>query len=168
MWIWRDGAFVPIVDAAIFEQAGRIIESRHQHLTDQDLLERLRELLRKHGRLSGLLIDETETMPSSSCYSTRFGSLVRAYTLIGWDPDRDFSYVEINRSIRRRHADLISAIFDELLALGATVSDGISRASYPSVMLSQVGLPALSYPTQLRAIYRCGPTPSIAAFASLS
>jgi DNA invertase Pin-like site-specific DNA recombinase len=118
MWIWRDGAFVPIVDAAIFEQARRIIESRHQHLTDQDLLERLRELLRKHGRLSGLLIDETETMPSSSCYSTRFGSLVRAYTLIGWEPDRDFSYVEINRSIRRRHADLISAIFDELLALG--------------------------------------------------
>ena len=52
----------------------------------------------------------------------RFGSLVRAYTLIGWEPDRDFSYVEINRSIRRRHADLISAIFDELLALGATVS----------------------------------------------
>jgi DNA invertase Pin-like site-specific DNA recombinase len=122
MWIWRDGAFVPIVDAAIFEQARRIIESRHLHLTDQDLLERLRELLRKHGRLSGLLIDETEAMPSSSCYSTRFGSLVRAYTLIGWEPDRDFAYVEINRSIRRRHADLISAIFDELLALGATVS----------------------------------------------
>jgi hypothetical protein len=61
-------------------------------------------------------------MPSSSCYSTRFGSLVRAYTLIGWEPDRDFAYIEINRSIRRRHADLISAIFDELLALGATVS----------------------------------------------
>ena len=40
-------------------------------------------------------------MPSSSCYSTRFGSLVRAYTLIGWEPDKDFSYVEINRSIRR-------------------------------------------------------------------
>lgn len=115
MWIWRQDAFLPIVDAAVFEQAGRIIESRHQHLTDQDLLERLRELLQKHGRLSGLLIDETEAMPSSSCYSSRFGSLVRAYTLIGWEPDRDFSYVEINRSIRRRHADLISTIFDELL-----------------------------------------------------
>jgi hypothetical protein len=38
-------------------------------------------------------------MPSSSCYSTRFGSLVRAYTLIGWEPDMDFSYVEIDRSI---------------------------------------------------------------------
>ncbi len=47
MWIWRDGAFVPIVDVAVFEQARRIIESRHQHLTDQDLLERLRGLLRQ-------------------------------------------------------------------------------------------------------------------------
>jgi len=46
-------------------------------------LDRSRELLRKHGRLSGLLIDETETMPSTSRYSTRFGSLVRAYTLLG-------------------------------------------------------------------------------------
>lgn len=122
MWIWRDGAFTPIVEASLFEQARRIIESRHQHLTDDHLLERLRGLLRVHGRLSGLLIDESESMPSSSCYSIRFGSLVRAYTLIGWEPDRDFSYVEINRSIRRRHADLISSILDELLALGATVS----------------------------------------------
>jgi hypothetical protein len=122
MWIWRDGAFEPIVEAAIFEQARRIIEARHQHLSDETLLERLRGLLNMHGRLSGLLIDETEDMPSSSCYSTRFGSLTRAYTLIGWTPDRDFAYVEINRNIRRRHADLISAILDELLALGATVS----------------------------------------------
>jgi len=122
MWIWRDGAFEPIVDAAVFEQARRIIDSRHQHLSDEALLERLKELLQLRGRLSGLLIDETEDMPSSSCYSTRFGSLTRAYTLVGWTPDRDFAYVEINRNLRRRHADLISSILDELLALGATVS----------------------------------------------
>ena len=122
MWIWRDRAFEPIVDAALFEQARRIIDSRHQHLSDEALLERLKGLLQLRGRLSGLLIDETEDMPSSSCYSTRFGSLTRAYTLVGWTPDRDFAYVEVNRNLRRRHADLISSILDELLALGATVS----------------------------------------------
>lgn len=122
MWIWRDGAFEPLVDAAVFERARKIIDSRHQHLSDEALLERLQGLLQLRGRLSGLLIDETEDMPSSSCYSTRFGSLIRAYTLIGWTPDRDFAYVELNRNIRRRHADLISAILDELLGLGATVS----------------------------------------------
>jgi hypothetical protein len=122
MWIWRDGAFEPIVDAAVFDQARRIIDSRHQHLSDEALLERLKGLLQLRGRLSGLLIDETEDMPSSSCYSTRFGSLTRAYTLVGWTPDRDFAYVEVNRNLRRRHANLISSILDELLAVGATVS----------------------------------------------
>ena len=122
MWIWRDGAFEPLVAAAVFEQARRIIDARHQHLSDEALLDRLKELLRLRGRLSGLIIDETEDMPSSSCYSTRFGSLTRAYTLVGWTPDRDFAYVEVNRNLRRRHADLISSILDELLGLGATVS----------------------------------------------
>src|SRR5271156_4129053 len=56
MWIWRDGAFAPIVDAGIFEQARKIIEGRHHHLSDEDLLERLKELLRIRGRLSGLMI----------------------------------------------------------------------------------------------------------------
>jgi DNA invertase Pin-like site-specific DNA recombinase len=122
MWIWRDGAFEPIVTSSLFEQARTIIESRHRHLSDQELLERLRQLLQLQGRLSGILIDETEEMPSSSCYSSRFGSLTRAYALIGWTPDRDYAYVEINRKLRRKHADLIASILDQLLGLGATVS----------------------------------------------
>jgi hypothetical protein len=48
--------------------------------------------------------------------------LARAYELIGWTPERDFAYVEINRRLRRKHADLIASILDELLGLGATVS----------------------------------------------
>jgi DNA invertase Pin-like site-specific DNA recombinase len=122
MWIWREGAFEPIVTASLFEQAAAIIESRHRHLSDQDLLEKLRELLHAHGRLSGMLIDEMEEMPSSGCYSSRFGSLMRAYALIGWTPDRDYAYIEINRRLRRKHADLIGSILDQLLGLGATVS----------------------------------------------
>ncbi len=122
MWIWRDGAFEPLISADLFAQAREIIESRHRHLSDEELLERLRELLRDRGRLSGILIDETEDLPSSSCYSSRFGSLTRAYSLIGWATDRDYAYIEINRKLRRRHADLIASIFDQILALGATVS----------------------------------------------
>lgn len=122
MWIWRDGAFEPLISVDLFAKAREIIESRHRHLSDEQLLERLRELLRAQGRLSGILIDETEDMPSSSCYAFRFGSLTRAYSLIGWAPDRDYAYVEINRKLRRRHADLISSILDQILALGATIS----------------------------------------------
>jgi hypothetical protein len=68
MWIWKEDAFEPIVEAAVFEQARTTIEVRHQHLSDEDLLERLKNLLRTRGKLSGLLIDEMDDMPSSSCY----------------------------------------------------------------------------------------------------
>jgi DNA invertase Pin-like site-specific DNA recombinase len=122
MWIWRDGAFDSIISVSLFEQARTIIESRHRHLSDEELLERLRELLRVHGKLSGILINETDDMPSSACYSSRFGSLTRAYELIGWTSERDFAYVEVNRSLRRKHSDLIASILDQLLKLGATVS----------------------------------------------
>jgi len=122
MWIWRNDAFEPIVSVSLFEQASAIIESRHHHLSDQELLDKLRELLRARGQLSGILIDETDDMPSSSCYSSRFGSLTRAYSLIGWTPDRDYAYIDTNRKLRRRHADIISCILDSMLTLGATVS----------------------------------------------
>ncbi len=122
MWIWRDEAFEALVDTALFERARAIINARHVHLSDEELLARLRSLLHSKGKLSGILIDETEEMPSSSCYSARFGSLTRAYALIGWNPDRDFAYIELNRELRRRHAELISTILDELLKSGASVT----------------------------------------------
>jgi DNA invertase Pin-like site-specific DNA recombinase len=138
MWIWKDDAFEPIVELEAFEKARKIIELRHQHLTDEDLLERLKSLLRSRGTLSGLLIDEIEDMPSSSCYSSRFGSLVRAYTLIGWTPGRDFAYIETNRKLRRHHADLISAILVAGDALGEPISGFAEHLSSPKLSYVKV------------------------------
>jgi len=50
-----------------------------------------------YGFLSRLVINETEGMPSTSAYAHRFGSLIRAYQMVGFRPDRDYSYLEINR-----------------------------------------------------------------------
>jgi hypothetical protein len=44
------------------------------------------------------MIDETEGMASSSVYSNRFGGLVRAYGLVGFNPGRD--YAQRNRLTR--------------------------------------------------------------------
>lgn len=122
MWIWRNDAFQPIVEARQFHDAREIIEARHRHFTDEELLDRLRSLLQRCGRLSGILIDESEEMPSSSCYCTRFGNLLRAYQLIGWVPLRDYSYIDVNRELRQRHANLTSAIIAEVQSLGTTVT----------------------------------------------
>ncbi len=104
-----------------FEHAQAIISSRHIHLSDEQLLSRLKLILEREGHLSGFLIDETEDLPSSSTFASRFGSLPRAYTLVGWDPGRDYRYLEINRGLRKQHANLISQICDQLLGNGAHV-----------------------------------------------
>ena len=60
--------------------------------------------------LSGLIIDEQEDLPSSSAYRSRFGSLLRAYRLIGYEPDRDYSYIEVNRTLRQAHPQVVAEI----------------------------------------------------------
>jgi hypothetical protein len=66
MWIRSNGAFEAIVDAQLFYQAQGIMLERQRRFSDEEMLDRLRHLYRKHGKLSGFLIDETEGMPSSA------------------------------------------------------------------------------------------------------
>ena len=123
MWIRCDNAFTPIISAEQLKQALAIIESRHSHLTDQQLLERLRSLLARIGQLSGILIDEAEDMPSTAVYQRRFGGLCRAYALVGYTPLRDLRYIEINRTLRQYHRNQCSRILSELRNQGAEVHE---------------------------------------------
>lgn len=114
MWIRAIAAFSPVVDPGLQARARAIIEERSRRLSNEEMIDRLRRLYQHHGYLSGLVIDEAEQLPSSSVYLSRFGSLLRAYALVGFKPDRDYQYVEINRELRRMHpvivADTISAM----------------------------------------------------------
>lgn len=121
MWIRRPEAFAAIIPNQLFEQASAIIHARHKHLSDDDMLQRLRLLLASKGSLSGLLIDEAEDMPSSSVYARRFGGLHRAYQLIGWQPERDFGFVEINRALRSMHSSVVESILQQIRSLGTEI-----------------------------------------------
>jgi DNA invertase Pin-like site-specific DNA recombinase len=108
IWIRADGAFEPIIGRSVFDAAQAIIRERSYRLSDQELLEALRKLLSERGYLSGLVIDEAESTPSSSAYQARFGSLLRAYRLIGFTPERDYRYIEINHALRRMHPHIVA------------------------------------------------------------
>lgn len=122
IWIKAEGAFEGIVERALFDAAQAIITERSHRLTDEEMLSSLRTLYHTHGQLSGLIIDETENLPSSSAYGYRFGSLLRAYRLVGYTPRRDYRYIKINRALRRLHPDIIREITTGLHEVGATVS----------------------------------------------
>lgn len=121
-WVRAEGAFEPIIDPGMQAAALAIIGERSRKLSDDQLLELLRSLLAEVGVLSSLIIDEREAMPSSSVFATRFGSLLRAYELVGYRPDRDYRYIEDNRELRRRHPEVIADIVAGIRAAGGGVT----------------------------------------------
>jgi len=120
MWIRRDGAFEAIVPPDLFARAQAIVAARSESLDDASMLDLLHKLYERSGVLSGLLIDEQESMPSSSTYRARFGGLVRAYSLIGFRPQRDYRYLEINRILRARLPEIVSDVLAGFTAAGGT------------------------------------------------
>jgi hypothetical protein len=120
-WIRADGAFEAIVEPRYYYTAQDIIRERSLRLTDDELLDKLKLLHKRQGWLSGIVIDEAEDMPSSSAYSHRFGSLLRAYQLIGFTPDHDYRYIEINRHLRKLHSETIDDTIHKIEALGGKV-----------------------------------------------
>ena len=121
MWIRKEAAFEAVIPPEQFLRAQQIIQTRSKHFTDDEMLEQLRNLFRRYGTLSGVLIDESEEMPSSSAYRSRFNTLVRAYTLVGFTPNRDFAFIELNRALRRAHAGLCETLLSRLRDAGGSV-----------------------------------------------
>jgi DNA invertase Pin-like site-specific DNA recombinase len=121
MWIRADGVFEAVVDQSLFYTAQGIIQERNRRFTDEEMLTHLKRLFEARGYISGVVIDETEGLPSSGAYSSRFGSLLRAYQLVGFTPDRDYRYIEINRHLRRLYPGVITDTIARIEELGGAV-----------------------------------------------
>ena len=121
MWVRSNGAFEPIVERHLFDAAQAIIQNRSRRMSEEDMLDRLKRLYQARGHLSGLIIDEAADLPSSSTFSTRFGSLARAYQLVGFTPDRDTRYIEINRTLRNLQPEIIAEAVVRIGGIGGRV-----------------------------------------------
>ena len=74
--------------------------------SDTELLDHLKRLYADTGQLSGVLIDQTPDMPSYSAYRNRFGSLARAYEMIGYRSDRHQESITLNMRLRGMHPEI--------------------------------------------------------------
>lgn len=79
-WITQPGAFVPIISQDLFEQVQRQLRKRGKHApqSDADLIRRMKKILATHGVLTHRLVGQR--------YYSRFGSLMKAYELVGYQP----------------------------------------------------------------------------------
>jgi DNA invertase Pin-like site-specific DNA recombinase len=127
-WIQRDHAFEPIVSVSQFELAQQIFASRRKKaISDDALLENLKALLTKTGKLTSTLIDNDRTIPSERLFRLRFKSLYHAYKLVGYDTPDKSRYYAVKHRIKQRHEDLCSSIRSALIAVGATVEEKAAK-----------------------------------------
>ncbi len=116
-----DGAFEAIVDPEMFGLAQAKIAARAARFTDAEMLDGLRRLLKEQGALNADLINRCHYTPSRSNYVLRFGSLLRAYALIGYTPHFDCRFVEERRRTRCVRQDVAHQVAGRVAAAGGTV-----------------------------------------------
>jgi hypothetical protein len=121
-WIRAERAFAGIIEPGIFSRVREIILARSQKFTNAEMLDKLRVLLEQHGRISGFIIDEADDLPSSTAFRHRFGSLVSAYRLIGYDPEIDYSFIETNRKLRKQHPEIVASVVRQIQELGSVAT----------------------------------------------
>ena len=119
LWIRTKGSITPAIDRSIFLRAQRRLTLRWQHLTDDELLLRLKALLEKEGRLSEKIINTTLGVPAVNVYDERFGSLRNAYQRIGYNIKWDFDWIDRKNQFKELLRDTADDISDRLKKAGA-------------------------------------------------
>src|SRR4051794_9040940 len=119
LWIRTKGSITPAIDRSIFLRAQRRLTLRWQHLTDDELLLRLKALLEKEGRLSEKIVNTTLGVPAVNVYDERFGSLRNAYQRIGYNIKWDFDWIDRKNQFKKLLRDIADDISDRLKKAGA-------------------------------------------------
>lgn len=122
MWIRRDHAFKPIVPEKLFARAQfALTELEHgRTLTNQELLDRLKALLKKKGKLNREIIAAAPNLPNVEAFIRRFGSLMKTYELVGFEPDPRYHFT---RNLANINAVIIPTAHAVLSGLA---DDGLS------------------------------------------
>lgn len=119
-WTITPGAYEPLVDQVTFAEAQRILLGRTINKSDEELLKTLKALHERKGRLSLELIQNSPGAPSPSTYRRRFGSLRRAYELIGHGAPDDFGPIDLRcrtRALRQQLIERLRGAFPDELTI---------------------------------------------------
>jgi DNA invertase Pin-like site-specific DNA recombinase len=108
-WVVRTYAFEPLIDEHTFTAAQKIIAHSK---SDKYLLDRLRFLLAAEGSLGRGEIRKTPGMPCEETYVNRFGSLRKAFALVGFERrDLTKAYQTVRR-VRRLRSEVVQCLLN--------------------------------------------------------
>lgn len=96
----------PLVSRKTFEAAQAKFRALHRNMwTDEEMIQKLRLLLKQHGFLTKTLMDRSPEVQGVGAYVRRFGSIEAAWGLVPYVPDKP----------RRQHVDRAGREPDEII-----------------------------------------------------
>ena len=112
-WVTCDCAFEPIISSKLFAQAQAALANLTCHLSNEDLLDRLRALLKSHGRLTSEIIHKSKECPGLTTYHKRLGGLLNAYKQLGYMRPDLLSAATNRQRLMLLRAQLIDALVEQ-------------------------------------------------------
>jgi len=119
-WPIREHTFPAIVSEKQWARANELIRSESAPLVDSEMLESLRQLWKRRGKVNSLLIRAAKDIPSAVAYRNHFGSLNEAYKLIGYPPPRESGYSHSVSMMRRMRNALCDDLCAQIRAVDGT------------------------------------------------
>jgi DNA invertase Pin-like site-specific DNA recombinase len=109
-WLIREHAFPAIITDSQWMQAYERVLEETRRPVDGEMLEGLRRVWKRKGKLSSNIINAARDIPSAVAYAKHFGGVSEAYKLIGYPLPKDLSWghaVRMTRGIRNTLCDEI-------------------------------------------------------------
>jgi hypothetical protein len=124
MWIRRDNVFKPIIEPRLFARAQkRLVEvENNKRQTNQQLLDRLSALLRQKGRLTVQIMRTAKNVRHPTVYANRFGSLTRAFELVGFKHEPRYRFADATAAIEQTVCSVVDDIIIDLRGRGVNAS----------------------------------------------
>ncbi|TWB07191.1 recombinase family protein [Bradyrhizobium stylosanthis] len=126
-WVRGAASIEPVVDLEMFARAQKLLAERRLEIPEEEMLARLRLTLRRRGKLNSRIINTTLGLNHVSSFVKHFGSLRRAYALIGYATSRDCDWIDSKRHWTYeliRHAGQLAQVLKDDLGLAVESAHG--------------------------------------------
>lgn len=122
VWVRGAASIEPVVDPDTFARAQKLLAERRLEIPEEEMLLRLRLTLRRKGKLNSGIINATLGLNHVSSYVKHFGSLRKAYALIGYTASRDCNWIDTKKHWTHELTEHAGRLADVLKAdLGLTL-----------------------------------------------
>jgi hypothetical protein len=119
-WLVREHAFEAIVPPKQWDRAYAMVSEEVRDYTNVEMIEGLRKVWKREGKLNSTIINNAPDIPSAPAYKHHFGGINEAYRLIGYPIVRDLNYINAVRFSRGLRNGICDDICERVHKIGGT------------------------------------------------